>query len=886
MPAPLPIDPLLPQVVEALRAGSTAVIEAPPGAGKTTRVPRAILEAGLAGSGEVVVLEPRRLAARLAARRVAEEMGQSLGETVGYQVRFEDVSGPRTRLRYLTEGLLTRRLLTEPNLPGVGAVVLDEFHERNLPGDLALTLLRHLQRGKRPDLKLVAMSATLDAGPVARYLAAPVLRSEGRSFPVEIEHLEKADDRKLEVQVAGAVRRALREGPEGDVLVFLPGAAEIRRAREALEAAFTGRDGPLILPLHGDLSVEEQDRAVRPAAGRRKVILSTNVAESSVTIEGVTVVVDAGLARVASHSPWSGLPRLELRKVSRASATQRAGRAGRTAPGRALRLYTRHDHDARPAHDPPEIQRLDLADTLLALASLGIGELEWLDAPPAPALEAARALLADLGALEPGGAVTERGRRMLRLPVHPRLARLVVEADERGSAEAGCLIAALLGERDIRERGSFDPGRRRGLAPTGPSDLLELVDLFREAEGRRFSADALRSAGLNPGAVQTVDRQRKQLLRLVGGGRAGGGGKGVAGDGTATKGGTAEKGGAAELEEALLASVAAAYPDRVARRRSEGSADVVLAGGGSAKLAEESVVREASILIAVDVEERSGQSGGQGPGGYGPPAGRSGAATVRLASAASAELLLDLFPAAMRYEQTYRWNAQGERVEAVERLMYRDLMLEEERVSQLDPARAAEVLATAALEKGPRAFAPEGELDRWANRLAFLARFAPDSGIAAPDEAALKAALRALCEGRRSFADLKQMSLVDALRGGLAPAQLAQVERLAPDRVTLPGGRSVRVEYPPGDAPYIESRLQDFFGMATGPALAGGRAPLVLHLLAPNQRAVQVTTDLAGFWERHYPALRKELSRRYPRHSWPDDPLRAQPPAPRPPRRR
>ncbi|HYG68817.1 MAG TPA: helicase-related protein, partial [Anaeromyxobacteraceae bacterium] len=411
---PLPIDPVLPEIVAALRGGRSLVVEAPPGAGKTTRVPRALHDAGLSRAGEIVVLEPRRLAARLAARRVAEELGERLGETVGYQVRFEEVAGPRTRIRFVTEGLLTRRFLSDPALSGVAAVVLDEFHERHLAGDLALALLRRLQATARPDLKVVAMSATLDAAPVAAFLGAPAVRSEGRRFDVGIEFLspeEAARDERLEALVARAVRRVVREEPDGHVLVFLPGAAEIRRAREAL-AAFASDGGIELLPLHGDLPPDEQDRAVRPSA-RRKVILSTNVAETSVTIEGVVAVVDSGLARVASHSPWSGLPTLEVRKVSRASAAQRAGRAGRTRPGRAIRLYTRHDHDARPAFDLPEIQREDLSETLLAVAALDARELEWFEAPPPAALEAARTLLVRLGATDGSGALTELGRRML-----------------------------------------------------------------------------------------------------------------------------------------------------------------------------------------------------------------------------------------------------------------------------------------------------------------------------------------------------------------------------------------------------------------------------------------------------------------------------------------
>ncbi|WP_041448118.1 ATP-dependent helicase C-terminal domain-containing protein [Anaeromyxobacter sp. Fw109-5] len=885
----LPIDEILPDALAALGAAPSLVIEAPPGAGKTTRVPPAILAGGLAGAGEVVVLEPRRLAARLAARRVAEELGERVGETVGYQVRFEEVAGPRTRLRFVTEGLLTRRLLAEPLLPGVGAVVLDELHERHLQGDLALALLRRLQRTTRPDLKLVAMSATLDAAPVARFLGAASLRSEGRRFEVAVEYLSPEEaarpDARLEELVSRAVRRLHREGLDGDVLVFLPGAAEIRRAREALSewAAATAVD---LLPLHGDLPPEEQDRAVR-AGARRKVILSTNVAETSVTIEGVVAVVDSGLARVASHSPWSGLPTLEVRKVSRASAAQRAGRAGRTRPGRALRLYTRHDHDTRPEFEVPEILREDLAETLLAASALEAGgRIDWLEPPPPAALEVARALLLRLGALDRGGAITGLGRRMLRLPVHPRLARLALEAAARGAPDGGALLAALLGERELRDRRALDGG---ALPPTGPSDLLELAHAFEEAARARFEPERLRRMGLNPGAVQAVERSRRQLQRLVR----------TATTSTATP--TAhlspahpERSSAAEAaersrgttsiptstatllpgttpaEHALLLATLAAYPDRVARRRAPGSDEVVLVGGGSARLDAASVVREAALLVAVDAEERRGDRR--------VPGARAAEARVRIASGVTEEMLLDLFPDALRYEEAVQWNAAAERVEATERLVYEDLVLEESRAPRADPEKVAALLASEALARGPRAFAPEGALDRVVARIAFAAAHAPDSGLVAPTDEELAAALRELCAGRRSFAELREADLPSALLARLDPRARAALERLAPERVTLPGGRTTRVHYETGKPPWIESRLQDFFGLAQGPALAGGKVPLVLHLLAPNQRAVQVTTDLAGFWERHYPALRRELGRRYPRHAWPEDPRSATPP--------
>jgi len=860
---PLPIDAILPDAVAALRAGPSLVIEAPPGAGKTTRVPPAILAAGLSGTGEVVVLEPRRLAARLSARRVAEELGERVGETVGYQVRFEEVAGPRTRLRYVTEGLLTRRLLADPALRGVGAVVLDEFHERHLQGDLALALLRRLQATARPDLKLVAMSATLDAGPVARFLGAASLRSEGRRFDVAVEHLSPEEaarpDVRLEEAVARAVRRLHREGMDGDVLVFLPGAAEIRRSREAL-AEWAAASGVDLLPLHGDLPPDEQDRAVRPGP-RRKVILSTNVAETSVTIEGVVAVVDSGLARVASHSPWSGLPTLEVRKVSRASAAQRAGRAGRTRPGRALRLYTRHDHDARPEFDVPEVLREDLSETLLALSALGAADaLAWLEPPPAVAVATARALLLRLGAVDARGDVTETGRRMLRLPVHPRLARLALEAAARGAAEGGALVAAILGERDLRDRRALDGG---ALPPTGPSDLLELAHAFEVAARARFEPERLRRMGLNPGAAQAVERSRRQLLRAV---RS----HGATSTQASTPAPTSRLPGTTPEEYALLLATLAAYPDRVARRRGPGSDEVVLVGGGSARVDPASVVREAALLVAIDAEERRGDR-----------RARATEARVRIASAATEEMLLDLFPEALRYDDAVQWNPAAERVEAVERLVYEDLVLEETRASRPDPEKIAERLAGEALARGPRAFAPEGALDRLVARIGFAAQNAPDAGLGAPSDAELAAALRDLCAGRRSFAELREADLPGALLARLDPRARAALERLAPERVTLPGGRSTRIHYEAGKPPWIESRLQDFFGLAQGPALAGGRAPLVLHLLAPNQRAVQVTTDLAGFWERHYPSIRRELARRYPRHAWPEDPRNASPPAAR-----
>jgi ATP-dependent helicase HrpB len=923
---PLPIDALLPEVVESLRRAPSLVIEAPPGAGKTTRVPPAVLDAGLAGAGDVLVLEPRRLAARMAARRVAEERGERLGETVGYQVRFEEVAGPRTRLRFLTEGVLTRRLLADPRLEGVACVFLDEFHERHLQADLALALLRRLQRGARPDLKLVAMSATLDAAPVARFLdSCPVLRSEGRRFEVKIEHLARPDERPLESRVEAAVRRLLSEGLEGDVLVFLPGAASIRRAQEACATVASEAD-LLVMPLHGELPAAEQDAAVR-AAARRKLILSTNVAETSVTIEGVAAVVDSGLARIAGHSPWSGLPVLKVSRVSQASAVQRAGRAGRTREGRCLRLYTAQDFNARPAHETPEIQRLDLAESVLELRAAGVADLEafdWFEAPSPDSLRAADTLLRRLGATDDAGLVTATGRRMLHFPLHPRLARIVVEAESRGVGREACTVAALISERDIRAgrvsfgkghgreegRGREDTGRgreegrarggeegraRERRAEThGSSDLLELLDLFAEAEAASFAAPRLRALELEPNAVRAVERVSRQLRRTLERARA-----------RATS--EAKASGrplSEEQERELLISILAGYPDRVARRRvpaagargaqnaasrgaqtggargtqfggaRESGDELLLSGGGAAVLAPESVVRRAEFLVAVDAEERS--DAGRARAG----AGRT---VVRLASAVEPDWLLDLFADSLSEKVEARWNAQGERVEVVRRLVYDHLTVDEwrgdksAREERAVADETARVLAEAALEAGPEAFDAREEVEHFLARVEFVARTFPEANFPALGDAEVRDALARTCEGRRSFAELREAArageLVERLRARLTPEQSRLVARMAPERVTLARGRSCRVRYERGKTPHIASRLQDFFGMREGPRVAGGRVALVLQLLAPSQRPVQVTTDLAGFWSRHYPQVRRELARRYPRHAWPENPL-------------
>ncbi len=767
------MDLILPEILERLNETASVVLEAAPGAGKTTRVPPALLRVV---PGEVVVLEPRRIAARMAARRVAEEMGERAGETVGYQVRFEDVTGPRTRLRFVTEGVLTRRLIADPELKGVDAVVLDEFHERHLDTDLALALLRRLQK-RRPGLKLVVMSATLDARTVADFLGGcAVVRSEGRLYPLTVTNTPYSPE-SLEKQVRKAVETLLAEGWTGDILAFLPGAAEIRRATRECEP-LARRAEMLVLPLHGSLPPEEQDRAVMPAE-KRKLILSTNVAESSITVEGVTAVIDSGLARVATWSPWTGLPTLHVARVSQASAKQRAGRAGRTGPGRVVRLYPAEDFALRAEFDAPEMARSDLSQLCLALRAMGVEEpreLDWIVAPPEPAVEAAERLLDRLGA------TGDLAQRLIRMPLPPRLARVVVEAMERGVGEDGCLVAAMLGA---------------GLSLTEP-DLLHALDAVR--------------AGREP----VIQRHVEQLRRIAKPPKQTGHDEGV-----------------------LLRAVLAGFSDRVARLRA--GKQVLLSMGGPAELTGDAPGYE--FMVAVDAEDRKDKP----------------LPLIRMTARVEPEWLIDLFPDRVRERVELEWNAKAERVEAVSRLLYDELVIDESRGARPDAEAAAAMLAHEAVETGVERFVDANALEQIVARAEFAGGDVPD----------VEAALREMCAGLVSFAELRAEAkhLVAALEQRIAGGRLRE---LAPVAIPLAGGRQTKVHYERGKPPWIASRLQDFLGMRETPRIGRNRTPVVVHLLAPNHRPVQMTTDLAGFWERLYPQVRRELMRRYPRHQWPE----------------
>jgi len=767
----LPVDAILPEILSSLEQITNLVLEAPPGAGKTTRVPPALLDLV---KGEVVVLEPRRIAARLAARRVAWELGEEVGGTIGYQVRFEEKIGHNTRLRFVTEGVLNRRLLTDPTLKGVDAVVLDEFHERHLDSDLALALLKRLQKRRR-DLRLLVMSATLDAAPIAEYLDnCPILRSEGKIFPLSIRHTPYSS-RPLHAQVREAVELLSSERHSGNILAFLPGAAEIRRTMRECES-IARREGLLILPLHGSLSPAEQDRAVLPSS-ERKLILATNVAESSVTVEGVSAVIDSGLARFAAHSPWSGLPTLRVGRVSKASAAQRAGRAARTGPGQVVRLYSEEDYRLRSEHDMPEIVRSDLSQLLLNLRAMKIMDLEdldWLDIPPSDAVQSAESLLDRLGAN------SGMEQRLAQLPLHPRLSRIVVEAINRGVGEDGCRAAALL-----------SLGAR-----ADKNDLLEILELPQDHLLRLHTEQLFRIA-----------RPPKQTRND---------------------------------DASLLLSVLAGFPDRVARLRS--GSQVTLSTGISAEVMGEPPHYE--FMLAIDAEDRQENS----------------SPLIRMIGRIEPEWLLDLFPDHIEEKTSIVWNRVSERVEKVSSLLYEKLVIEESRGSASE-SEAADLLFQKAVEVGLEQFVDREALDSFLARLSFAKLESPD----------ISKTLHELCLGLQSFGELKNAAanFVPLLEHKLNSRRLDEV---APLTIRLKNGRQAKVHYEEGKTPWIASRLQDFFGMRDTPRIGPDGTPVVIHLLAPNHRAVQTTSDLAGFWERLYPQVRRELMRRYPKHAWPEKP--------------
>lgn len=844
--AALPIDSIVPRLAELLGQSQFIVLQAEPGAGKTTRVPLG-LQRRLAADAQVWVTQPRRVAARLAAHYVAESLREPIGQRVGYSIRHEQRIGSETRIIYATEGILLRRLLGSPQLEGTGLVILDEFHERHLATDQLLALLVRLCRARR-DLRLVVMSATLDARRISEHLGgAPLIRCPGQTFPVRVEYRD--EDRPLESRMVSAIRESLTRHAHGDVLCFLPGMREIQRTHRLLTARPLAAD---VLPLHGSQPVGEQARAIAPArAGRRKVVLATNVAESSVTVDGVRIVIDSGLARIARHTSWNGLARLEVTPISQASAVQRAGRAGRQGPGDVLRLYSEADFRARPEQETPEIQRLDLAALLLELQGLGVehpDRLDWLDPPPAASIEAAQALLRRVHALDEHSRLTSIGRQLLQLGLPPRLGRLVLAGGEAGIESLAVTAASLLSEGDPLRGQAADLD-----LPSSESDLEERVERLSEARNSDWGRDQLRSQELDPARVRQILLTERQLR----GARRRSPPAPASSDTKATP------------EQRLRRCLLRAFPDFVARRAAPGSERFILFNGTTARLSRNSVVRGAPLIVALDVQQR------QEPG-------RPATPVIGWASAIEPEWLLEDFAEVVEASETLEYDVGRRRVESIVRWSYGSVTLDESRVAASPSSTAAEVLFKAASGRKTALFGKESTTETLRCRIEVLREYARLEGLPPAEAFSDDNLLRLACGSATSMQELEATDFMALMLSLITPTHQAALRREAPTEVTLPHGRTLRVHYEPGKPPWVASRLQDFFGSSQGPSIASGRLPLVLHLLAPNQRAVQVTADLQGFWRRHYSEVRKELRRRYVKHAWPDDPMRAEPPPQRP----
>jgi ATP-dependent helicase HrpB len=808
---PLPIDSHLPGILDRLRESRAIVIVAEPGAGKTTRVPPAILKANLLTNDNpnLVMLQPRRVAARAAAMRIADENNWRIGNEVGWHVRFDKQIGKQTRLRVLTEGILARQLIDDPFLAGVGAVVLDEFHERSIYTDLTIALLREIRESVRDDLLLIVMSATLDAEPVAKFLGdCPIVNVPGRLFPIDVQHAATPSADPLPMRVANA----MHDLPDaGDVLVFLPGVFEINRTAQQI-----ARDDLLVLPLHGSLSAEEQNRALQPA-DRRKVILATNIAETSLTIPGVRTVIDGGMARVAGYDPQRGLDRLDLKRISKASAIQRTGRAGREATGKCIRLYTAKEFHAMEDFEPPEIHRIDLSATILSLHAWGKSDVRnfgWYDPPSEAAIASAEELLEMLGAIA-DGKITPIGRQMASLPVHPRLGRLLITAAEENLLEQGAAMAALLSEKDL-----LPPSREKVPKTQADSDLLIRMEMLKDSP--------------------QVMRVRDELMRV----------------GKSIKLAKAKK---HDPHQAMLRLALLAYPDRVCRRRENDPSAAAMVGGGGVRLVPESVVRKHEFFVALDARQDDRNANRE--------------AMVRIASGIEPAWLEELFPHEIRREKKMIFETQRQRVIGIATVKYRDLLLREDREAVVD-AQAGKILAEALSRQAAEIIDADEKAKNWLARLDLLRRAMPEHAWPVID---LNDVFTEMCEGKRSVSELG--SAVAALQSRLNYLLDRIFDEQAPETIAVPTGNRIAVQYVLGQPPTMAVRLQEIFGWTDTPRIAGGRVAIVMQLLGPNFRPVQITDDLRSFWTSTYFQVRKDLRVRYPKHSWPDDPLSAKPQA-------
>ena len=787
-------------------------------------------------------MQPRRIAARMLAKRVAEERGVELGKEVGYTIRLDDQTSKETRIRFVTEGVLVRQMISRPRLEGVQAVICDEFHERHLYGDLTLGRILDLQEAGRPDLILIVMSATLETEKLAERIGAEVLRSEGRTFPVEIEYLKHRED----LSGSGAAEVAAREAErliragQGDVLVFLPGGYEINRARRDLEARL-GRSEAVVLPLHGEMSPKDQDAALQ-RYDRPKVVVATNVAETSLTLDGVRAVVDCGLARMAKYDPRRGLETLLVERISHASAAQRAGRAGRTAPGICVRLETETDWSKRARVEEPEIRKLDLAEVALVLAAAGAGRLRdfrWVDAPEESSVIRAEKLLADLGATHGvGGKLTETGKKMAGWPVHPRLARMLMEAGALGCLRGAAGIAALLSGRPLLQRMAGRKGEGAEILWEGEeeSDLFVWLRALRFAERENFHPGACGRMGIHGGAAREAAAVRDRLLSVSVG-------MGLKVEETPAAG------------DKLRRCVLAGFSDHLGRRLDGGTLRCRLSGGRAGTIARESVVRDRPLILAAEMKE-IGRTDGEVE------------VVLGLVTAVEESWLREMFPEDFSEKRGLVFEENGRKVCEVEQKRFRDLVLEEKKRDGEAGSETAAVLAQAVLEKRCGWPGWSAEAEGLLERLEVVRGWAAQEEWPEWDEAARRLVLEMQCEGCLSWRQANERSAVESLRAWLGRERVKRLEQLAPDRIGMPGGKFLKVQYGKGREPVVSGRIQELYGLERTPRIGDGKVEVTVEILGPHRRPLQVTRDLGSFWKETYPKLRPELARNYPKHEW------------------
>ena len=838
----LPIDALQADLVAACGRVRRLVLRAPTGSGKSTRIPQMLLDLNLV-QGQIVVLQPRRIAARLLAARIAQERGVRLGGEVGYHIRFERVESAQTRIKFVTEALLLRQMASDPELKGVGAVVFDEFHERNLHSDVALALARRLQETHRPDLLIMAMSATLDTEGVAKWLgSAETLAADGRAYPVQVEytHLPRNSTRPIWDAAAEQVRRVLSEEAEGDILVFMPGSYEIMRTIGAVRN-LPESGGIDILPLYGELPPEEQDRAVKPSPGR-KVIVATNVAETSLTIPGVRAVVDAGLARIARFDPHRGIDTLLVEPVSQASAEQRAGRAGRTGPGRCIRLWSQTDHEARPLREVPEIKRVDLSETILLLLSSGWGEaatFPWYEKPDDKALQRALTVLADLGAVDAQGKLTNLGRRMSVFPAHPRYARMLLAAGDLDCVYEVCRIAGLAQGRDILFRKVDDrtENARDSVEQEDGSDFFPRLALLQRAVEMKFDADACDRFGVHGQAARQADQAARQFLRLA------------EGQGLPVSDRIADP---AAVRRCLLLG----FSDRLAVRLDAGTLRCALVHGRTGELRRESSIRNAKLLVAAEVDEIQA---------------RGGVTTyLSLATAIEEAWLQELFPAEFSTVNQVRYDGSQRRVVTRVERRFRDLVLEAKERDDAPSDAASRLLAEEVAAGRLELEKWDAPVDAWIRRVNFLSKHCPELGIPPFDEAARRMVIEEVCAGAVAYRDIRDRPVFGVVRGWLTHEQAMALESYCPEKIVLPRKKHpARIEYTEDGQAEVEATVQelyDFPGSKLRVCL--GKVPMVVCIQSPARRTQQRTTDLDAFWKGSYEGVKKELRGRYPKHEW------------------